>query len=43
MLVKNHMPLSLLSVYLFVWVGLAIAPLDRPTWLLENVLVLIAL
>lgn len=36
-------PLTLLALYAIVWITLAIAPLDRHDWLLENVLVLIAL
>lgn len=36
-------PLILLALYAIVWIALAIAPLDRHDWLLENVLVLIAL
>lgn len=35
-------PLLLLSVYGIAWIALAIAPLDRHDWMLENVLPLIA-
>ncbi|MFT3930481.1 MAG: DUF2238 domain-containing protein [Spongiibacteraceae bacterium] len=35
-------PLTLLAIYAIVWIALAIAPLDRHDWMLENVLVLIA-
>ncbi len=34
---------SLLAVYAIVWVGLAIAPLHRDDWLLENALVVLGL
>lgn len=36
-------PLLLLALYLACWVALAVAPQHRADWLLENVLVLIAL
>lgn len=36
-------PLILLAIYAVAWIALAIAPLDRHDWLLENALVLIAL
>jgi putative membrane protein len=39
---KNKYPLILLAIYTTVWIALAIAPLDRHDWLLENVLVVIA-
>jgi putative membrane protein len=35
-------PLILVTIYSLVWIALAIAPLDRHDWLLENVLVAIA-
>jgi putative membrane protein len=35
-------PLILLAIYSIVWIALALAPLDRHDWMLENVLVLIA-
>jgi len=35
-------PMILLAVYAAAWIALAIAPLDRHDWMLENVLVLIA-
>ena len=38
----QYVPLGLLVVYLTLWSGLAWAPVDRPTWLLENILVFIA-
>ena len=33
-------PLTLLAAYALVWIALAIAPMDRRSWLLENLLVL---
>lgn len=36
-------PLLLLSIYVLVWIALAIAPLDRHDWLLENTLPALAL
>lgn len=38
----SSFPLTLLAIYAIVWIALAIAPLDRHDWMLENVLVLIA-
>jgi putative membrane protein len=35
-------PLTLLSIYVAAWIGLAIAPLYRHDWMLENVLPLLA-
>ncbi len=35
-------PTILLAIYTVVWIGLAIAPFDRHDWMLENVLVVIA-
>lgn len=35
-------PLILFAIYSIVWIALAIAPLDRHDWLLENALVFIA-
>ncbi len=39
----NRFPLALLCVYAVVWLGLAIAPSYRQDWLLENLLVFIAI
>ncbi|HET8711344.1 MAG TPA: hypothetical protein VFM32_08210, partial [Spongiibacteraceae bacterium] len=36
-------PLMLFAIYAVVWLALAIAPVDRHDWLLENTLVFIAL
>lgn len=40
---SSRYPLILFAIYAIVWIALAIAPLDRHDWLLENALVLIAL
>lgn len=40
---KNNYPLALFVFYAIVWLALAVAPLDRHDWMLENVLVVIAL
>lgn len=39
----NTLPLILLAIYAMEWFALAIAPLDRHDWLLENLLPLLAL
>jgi putative membrane protein len=39
---KWRYPLALLSVYAVIWIALAIDPVYRHDWLLENVLVLVA-
>ena len=39
---KWRYPLALLAVYAVVWIALAIDPLYRQDWLLENMLVLVA-
>jgi putative membrane protein len=39
----NVLPLTLLAIYAAEWLALAIAPLDRGDWLLENLLPLLAL
>ena len=39
---SRRFPLLLLAVFAVAWGALAIAPLDRQDWLLENVLVLVA-
>lgn len=36
---RNHALQALLAVYLALWTALAVAPHDRGTWLLENLLV----
>lgn len=41
--VSGRYPVVLLAVFAAWWLALAIAPLDRQDWLLENVLVIIAL
>ena len=42
MSVRDRYNLALLVTFLLVWVALALAPLDRATWLLENVLVFLS-
>ncbi|MGH7232936.1 MAG: DUF2238 domain-containing protein [Nitrospiraceae bacterium] len=36
----NHLPQVLAAWYIFIWIALAISPLDRGDWLLENILAL---
>ena len=40
---SDLLPLTLLAIYAIEWAALAIAPLDRNDWLLENLLVALAL
>src|SRR4029453_4158286 len=38
----NRLLIAAFSSYLLLWIGLAIRPLDRSDWLLENLLVFVA-
>ena len=42
MSVRHRYNLTLFGIFLVVWLALAIAPVDRETWLLENVLVFLS-